>query len=125
MNKHKKHYCVLALFVTVELTVLCTCTFGFNVKSCIAFAHVVLFWFYGIIKGYKLVPFFKKNYPELYEKYSDIRFELTAVDFAYTLYKAGEKMDDVLKAEAWEIRVIQITLVVLVILWQIPFHVFI
>ena len=122
MNKHKKHYCVLALFVTVELTVLCTCTFAFNVKSCIAFAHVVLRWFYDIIKGYKLVPFFKTDYPELYEKYSDIRFELTEVGFAFTLSKAGEKMDDVLKAEAREILVIQITLFVLALLWQIPFH---
>ena len=125
MNKHKRHYCVLALFVTVELTVLCTCTFAFNVKSCISVAHIVLFWFYGIIKGYKLVPFFKTDYPELYEKYSDIRFELTAVDFALTLSKAGEKMDDVLKAEAREIRITQITLFVLAILWQIPFHVII
>ena len=122
MNKHKKHYCVLALFVTVELTVLCTCTFGFNVHFCISFAHIVLLWFYGTIKGYKLVPLFKKNYPELYEKYPDIRFELTAAGFASTLSKAGEKMDDVLKAEAREILVIQITLFVLALLWQIPFH---
>ena len=125
MNKHKKHYCVLALFVVAELIVLCTCTFTFNQKRALILAHIILNNFYFIVKGYKLVPFFKKNYPELYEKYSDIRFELTAVDFAYTLYKAGEKMDDVLKAEAWEIRVIQITLVVLVILWQIPFNIII
>ena len=125
MNKHKKHYCVLALFVVAELIVLCTCTFTFNQKRALILAHIILNNFYFIVKGYKLVPFFKKNYPELYEKYPDIRFELTAVGFASTLSKAGEKMDDVLKAEAWEIRVTQITLFVLAILWQTPFHVII
>ena len=122
MNKHKKHYCVLALFVTVELTVLCTCTFGFNVHFCISFAHIVLLWFYGTIKGYKLVPFFKKNYPELYEKYPDIRFELTASGFAETLSKAGEEMDDALKAEARELRIAQITFIAIIILWFLPFN---
>ena len=122
MNKHKRHYCVLALFVTVELTVLCTCTFGFNVHFCVSFAHIVLLWFYDTIKGYKLVPFFKKNYPELYEKYPDIRFELTASGFAETLSKAGEEMDDALKAEARELRIVRITFIVIIILWFLPFN---
>ena len=122
MNKHKKHYCALALFVAAELIVSCTCTFTFNQKRALIFVHIILNNFYFIVKGYKLVPFFKKNYPELYEKYPDIRFELTAAGFASTLSKAGEKMDDVLKAEAREILVIQITLFVLALLWQIPFH---
>ena len=122
MNKHKKHYCVLALFVTVELTVLCTCTFTFNQKRALIFVHIILNNFYFIVKGYKLVPFFKKNYPELYEKYPDIRFELTASGFAETLSKAGEEMDDALKAEARELRIAQITFIAIIILWFLPFN---
>ena len=122
MNKHKKHYCALALFVAAELIVSCTCTFTFNQKRALIFVHIILNNFYFIVKGYKLVPFFKKNYPELYEKYPDIRFELTASGFAETLSKAGEEMDDALKAEARELRVAQITFIAIIILWFLPFN---
>ena len=122
MNKHKRHYCALALFVVAELIVLCTCSFTFNQKRALILAHIILNNFYFIVKGYKLVPFFKKNYPELYEKYPDIRFELTASGFAETLSKAGEEMDDALKAEARELRVAQITFIAIIILWFLPFN---
>ena len=88
-------------------------------------AHVPLYNTYLIVKGYKLVPLFQRDYPELYAKYSDIRFEWTAASFPAILSRDGVEMDDVLKAEAREILVIQITLFVLAFLWQIPFHVFI
>ena len=122
MNKHKKHYCALALFVAAELIGSCTCTFTFNQKRALIFVHIILNNFYFIVKGYKLVPFFKKNYPDLYEKYPDIRFELTASGFAETLSKAGEEMDDALKAEARELRIAQITFIAIIILWFLPFN---
>ena len=85
-------------------------------------AHAPLLNLYCIVKGYKLVPLFKKSYPELYEKYSDIRFELTAAGFAGTLAKDGVELDDVLKAEAKEIRITRIVFYALSILWLLPFN---
>ena len=85
----------------------------------IAIAHVPLSNLYFIVKGYKLTPFFKKNYPEPYEKYSDIRFELTSAGFADILSKNGVEMDDISKAEAREIRITQITYIVLTVFWML------
>ena len=79
--------------------------------------NLISYKLYILIKGYHLVPFFQKNYPELYEKYSDVRFELTAAGFASVLSKAGEKMDDTLKAEAWEIRITYFMMIVMVLFW--------
>ena len=56
------------------------------------------------------------------EKYPNIRFELTASGFAETLSKAGEEMDDALKAEARELRIAQITFIAIIILWFLPFN---
>ena len=122
MNKHKKYYCVLAVFVGVDLFIRFTYPVHFYPKLALMLSHAPLLNLYCIAKGYKLVPLFKKSYPELYEKYSDIRFELTAAGFAGTLAKDGVELDDVLKAEAKEIRITRIIFYASSILWWLPIN---
>ena len=121
MNKHKRHYCVLGSIVALELLFFIWCPLTY-VRRCIMVAvNFISYQIYSHIKGYHLVPFFQKNYPELYEKYPDIRLELTVAGFASVLSNAGEKMDDTLKAEAWEIRITYFTMIVMVLLWLMLF----
>lgn len=117
MNKHKRHCCVLALFVAAELIVRYAVFTGSKHNSFMEIAHALLYSLYNLVKGYQLVPFFQKNYPELYEKYPDIRLELTAAGFAWILSEAGEEMDAVLKDEAREIRITRIILLAVFALW--------
>ena len=117
MNKHKRHYCVLALFVAAELIARYAVFAGSKHNSFMEIAHALLYGLYNLVKGYQLVPFFQKKYPELYEKYPYIRLELTAAGFAWILSEAGEEMDEVLKDEAREIRITRIILLAVIALW--------
>lgn len=121
MNKHQKHYCVLGSIVALELLFFVLCPLNYIGTWIMVAVNLVSYKLYILIKGYHLVPFFQKNYPELYEKYPDIRFELTAVGFAETLAKDGVELDDVLKAEAWEIRITYFAAVTMIVLWMTPF----
>ena len=121
MNKHKRHYCVLGSIVALELLFFIWCPLTYVRRWIMVAVNMILYKIYILIKGYRLVPFFQKYYPELYEKYPDIRFELTVAGFASVLSNAGEKMDDTLKAEAWEIRITYFTMIVMVLLWLMLF----
>ncbi|MDD6158611.1 MAG: hypothetical protein PUC52_04180 [bacterium] len=117
MNKHKRHYCALGSIVALELLFFIWCPLNYVRIWIMVAVNLISYKLYILIKGYHLVPFFQKNYPELYEKYSDVRFELTAAGFASVLSNAGEKMDDTLKAEAWEIRITYFMMIVMVLFW--------
>ena len=117
MNKHKRHYCALGSIVALELLFFIWCPLNYVRIWIMVAVNLISYKLYILIKGYRLTPFFQKNYPELYEKYSDVRFELTAAGFASVLSKAGEKMDDTLKAEAWEIRITYFMMIVMVLFW--------
>lgn len=118
MNKHQKYYCALTLFVILELIAWYTLNIEFPYTSYVGVAHIPLYNIYYVAKGFRLVPLFQRDYPELYAKYSDIRFEWTAASFPAILSKDGVGMDDVLKAEAREIRITHLLTVVLIVFWM-------
>ena len=118
MNKHQKYYCALTLFVVLDLIAWYTLKVEFPYTSYVAMAHVPLYNTYLIVKGYKLVPLFQRDYPELYAKYSDIRFEWTAASFPAILSRDGVEMDDVLKAEAREMHSTRLLTIVLSLFWM-------